>query len=114
MRAISALIVAVMWHVHALAARYSDAIEGNSEEFIARFSDEATLALCVFVGLAAFVLFTWDDKRVLLRWGSRTCMALALAFLVTEPALLAIFIFGPFALFFLWPVINWIAGKVKR
>lgn len=103
-----------MWSAQALASRYSDAMGDDGEEHVERFSDATQLALYVFIGLAAFVFFTWDEKRAWLRWGSRVCFGLALVLLVTKPDLLAVFVFGPIAAFFAWPLINWIAGKAKR
>lgn len=114
MHKITSLLLAVLWAPLALASRYSDAMGDDGEEYVERFSDGAQLAIYVFIGLAAFVFFTWDEKRAWLRWGSRACFGLALVLLITKPALLAVFVFGPVALFFAWPLISWIAGRVKR
>ena len=115
MQKVIALLLVTMWSAQAFASRYSDAmgVDGD-DEYAGDFSDAAQVAIYVFIGLAAFVFFTWDEKRAWLRWGSRACFGLALVFLVTKPDLLTIFVFGPIAAFFAWPLISWIVEKVKR
>jgi len=114
MQKIITLLLAIMWSVQAFAYRYSDAMGDDGADYAVGSSDGSQLAIYVFIGLAAFVFFTWDEKRAWLRWGSRACMALALVFMVTKPVLLTIFVFGPIAAFFAWPVISWIVEKLKR
>lgn len=113
MKRVATLLIAQACCAHAWASRYSDALPDDSEEFVGRFSDAAQLAVVVFLGLTAFVFFTWDEKRTWLRWGSRACLALAVMLLFTKPALLAVFVFGPIALFFLWPMVTWVRKKIQ-
>lgn len=113
MKRMAILIFTMAWSVRAFASRYSDAMGDDGEEHVERFSDGAQLAIYVLIGLAAFVFFTWDEKRAWLRWGSRACLALALVFLVTKPELLTLFIFGPIAAFFAWPLISWLVSRKK-
>lgn len=115
MKRIAALLYTLVCSAHAWASsRYSDAMGDDGEEHVERFSDGAQLAIYVFIGLAAFVFFTWDEKRAWLRWGSRACFGLALVLLITKPSLLVVFVFGPVALFFAWPVVSWISSKTRR
>lgn len=112
-KAVSSLLLGLYAAQAWASSRYSDAMGDDGEEHVERFSDGAQLAIYVFIGLAAFVFFTWDEKRAWLRWGSRAFMALALVFAFTKPALLAVFIWGPIVAFFVWPALHWLAQRKK-